>query len=366
MPMENLLSFSFKRERSFLGNSFSDLFFIHSAFWIFPLFFLIAKLDMYYLRFSAAFVFIIIRLVHTYLSMYLCIGHPLYRPIANKQKWRFYGIPGLIIAGITLFFILPDSLLSWSTRTRFEFYSFVVFPLTYWHYAAQHYGVLSIYRARSGQKLSSKDVWWEKFYCHFSIGFLITMLTLKNFYDVTFFGASFKSLLFIDYVNWNFITAMVLLPLTGFMIFKELKYEKPSFLKILYMVSMAMMVSVITVDNLFISWMLIDMQHFMVVIALGGHMLSRTDARPNFYLKLGVLLIISLLMSVVYYYFDAHGVANKHYGTVLGFLPQHGKDSLQLFFYGLFIAIGIAHYYYDRLAFRFSDKEIGAVAKKLI
>lgn len=364
--MENLLSFGLQKEKSFLNNSFTDLFFIHSAFWIFPLFFIIAKYDIGYLRFGAAFIFIIIRIVHTYLSMYLCIGHPLYRPIAKKQKWRFFGVPALITGGITLFFILPDAMIPWDTRMRFEFYSFVVFPLTYWHYAAQHYGVMSIYRSRAGQRFAPKDVWMEKFFCHFSTGFLITMLTLKNFYDVEFLGASFKNFLFIDSVNWNEVTGLILIPLTVFMIIKELRYEKPSTLKILYMISMAMMVSVITVDSLLISWVLIDMQHFMVVMALGGHMLSKTEAKPNFYKKLFFLVLISFAMSLVYYYFDAHGVRNKHYQTVLNWMPRHGSDGLQLFFYGFFIAVGIVHYYYDRLAFRFSDKEIGAVAKKLI
>ncbi len=364
--MENLLSIDLKREKSFLSNSFMDLFFIHSAFWIFPLFFIIAKMDIGYLRFGAAFVFIIIRIVHTYLSMYLCIGHPMYRPIAMKQKWRFFGLPGLIIGGITLFFIIPDSILPWDTRTRFQFYSFAVFPMTYWHYAAQHYGVLSIYRSRVGQKLSNRDVWMEKFFCQFSTGFLITMLTLKNLYDVEFFGVSFKEMLLIDSVNWNEATGLVLIPLTIYMIIKEFQHEKPSILKLLYMVSMAMMVSVITVDSLLISWVLIDMQHFMVVMALGGHMLSKSDARPNFYKKFGFLVLISFAMSLVYYYFDAHGVRNKHYQTVLYWMPTHGEDFLQLFFYGLFIAIGICHYYYDRLAFRFSDKDIREVAKKLI
>ena len=377
------LSIPIDKKTTFLGNLSTEMIFIQSAYWIFPLFFFVAFVDMWLMKAILATLFIIIRIVHTYLSMYLCLGNPSYRSIARKQILRFYIVPGLLVGLMTLFFVLPFDILPWDLEKRFKFYSFVVFPLTYWHYASQHYGVLSIYRARAKQSLSHNEIWWEKFFCHFTTGFLITMLTLKNFYDVQFANISFKEWLFIDSVPWSQLTVLIVIPLTILMVKRELQYDRPSLFKILYFISISLMTSVIVIDNLYISWMLIDLQHFLVVMGLGGHMLAKTEGnglaqvtvktnedeserQSRFWKYMIILIFISITMSLVYYYFDAHGIENKSYGIILGWMPQHPKDLLQVFFYGLFIAIGICHYYYDRLAFRFSDKDIGRVAKELI
>ena len=348
-----------------------DYFFVHSAYWIFPICFALAYFDNMMLKAILAFVFISIRIVHTYLSIYLCIGHPFYRPIAKKQKMRFYGVPFLIVAGLTLFFIIPDSIIPWETKKRLSLYSLVVFPLTYWHYASQHYGVLSIYRSRCGQRLSGKDIFLEKFFCHSVTAFFISFLTLSLFYDVGFLGFSLKKTLFVESIPWRGLAHFFVWPATFYMILKEMSYEKPSLHKLLYFFSMGLMTLIITLDSFYISWMLIDLQHFLVVFGLGGHMLSKTQkikTKNSFPLwkTFFALVLISFVLSAFYFYVDAHGTTQKNYGTILGWLPQRQKDAFQLFFYGLFIANGIVHYYYDRLAFRFSDKEIGKVAKSLI
>lgn len=80
-----------------------------------------------------------------------------------------------------------------------------------------------------------------------------------------------------------------------------------------------------------------------------------------------VLILVSVILSFVYFYFNAHGLTHKNYGLVLGHFVSPGQsETLNLFFYGFFIATGICHYYYDRLAFRFSDKKIGPIVKNLI
>lgn len=358
-------------KRGLFQDSRLDYFFIHSAYWVFPLCFALAFYDGLFLKAVLAFAFISIRIVHTYFSIYLCIGHPMYRPIARMQKVRFYGIPFLIVAILTLFFIAPDFLIPWETKKRLSLYSLVVFPLTYWHYASQHYGVLSIYRSRAKQLLSKKDIFVEKLFCHCVTAFFISFLTLNLFYDVGFIDFSLKQALHVDNLPWKTLTHLFVWPFTIYMVYKEFSYEEPSFHKLLYFFSMGLMTIIITLDSFYISWMLIDLQHFLVVFGLGGHMLSKTSEvvkkeKVSLWKPFLVLVSISIVFSAFYFYVDAHGTSQKHYSTVLGWLPQRQKDTFQLFFYGFFIANGIVHYYYDRLAFRFSDKEIGKVAKSLI
>ncbi|MCR9204143.1 MAG: hypothetical protein NXH75_06175 [Halobacteriovoraceae bacterium] len=318
-----------------------------------------------------AVIFISIRIVHTYFSIYLCLGHPFYRPIAKKQKIRFYGIPLLIVLPLLLFFIAPESVIPWETKKRLGLYSLLVFPLTYWHYASQHYGVLSIYRNRAKQFLNSRDIFIEKFFCHSVTAFFISFLTLNLFYDVGFLTFSLKSSLFVDSIPWKSVTHFYVWPFTFYMIYKELNYQSPSYHKLLYFFSMGLMTLIVTVDSFYISWMLIDLQHFLVVFGLGGHMLSKTVEQKkvqkvSLWKPFIFLILISIALSVFYFYVGAHGTTQKNYQLILSWLPQRQKDFFQLFFYGFFIANGIVHYYYDRLAFRFSDPEIGKVAKSLI
>lgn len=348
-----------------------DLAWFQSALWIFPIFFgLYFLVGEFEFKFYSAIVFILFRLMHTYFSAYLCLGHPDYAQVSKDLKFRFYLIPIIITGGITLFFILPQSVFSLSIGERFNLYALLVFPLTYWHYALQHYGVISIYRSKAQQSLTPFHYNLEKWFCHLSTTFLVTILTLKNFYDVSFGGFSLGSFLKIPVVDWNLITFCLIVPLVVLLTYHEFKNRVPSIPKLLYIWSIAFMAILVTSQNLYVSWMLLDMQHFLVVFGLGGHMLSRGQAgRPGkSLLSISTVLIsVSIILSLVYFYFNAHGLTPKNYSLVLGqFMKPGENETLNLFFYGFFIATGICHYYFDRLAFRFSDKKIGPIVKKLI
>ncbi len=352
-----------------------DFTWLLSAYWIFPLFFFL-YLQMGDTSYTtmAAMVFIGSRLAHIYFSMYLCVGHPAYKEVSRENKGRFYVIPALMVFAITLFFSLPETILPQTTDQRFKLYAFATFPYVYWHYALQHYGVISMYRGKAGQQLGSFHRSFEKWFCHLSVSLVITALTLNNFYDVAIGGYSFKQFFMAESVNWNMIAWSLILPLTLIYLYLELRLEKKSVPKILYILSMSAMSLVLTFDTFLISWLLLDMQHTLVVFGLGGHILSKyevkkTGMNPTVSLtkQYAYMVMVSLFFSVIHFYFNANGASNKMYGVFYdGLIPQADETFFRTFFYGFFISLGIVHYYYDRLAFRLSDPKIGPVLKKIM
>lgn len=361
--------------RNYVRSKLWDSFWFQSAYWIFPLFFLIFAIGGENgFKTYAAIVFIATRLSHIYFSMYLCLAHPAYQEVKQQSKLRFYIIPAAIVAVFTLFFITPDWLIPADPALRLKIYVFVTFPYVYYHYALQHYGILSMYRGRAGQIASSGQLWFEKAYCHITTSLVISALTLKNFYDVKLGSFSFGTLFMVEKIDWNMVAWLVLIPLTIIFIYRELRLSNPSLPKLFYAVSMSLMSVVLTLDSFFLSWMLLDMQHTLAIFGLGGHILAnyetevkKVDPQKALIKQYSILVLVSAVCAVIHYYFNANGVQNKEYGALFGnILPQAQPGQLQLFFYGFFIALGIVHYYYDRLAFRFSDPKIGPVARRLL
>lgn len=320
---------------------------------------------------AAGGIFVLVRLSHTYYSMFQCYGVGAYREVALSQPMRFFGIPFVIILVLTSFFIVPLDWLPYERSDRLRLYAFLVFPLTYWHYSMQHYGIISIYRAKGEQRLTKHHANLEKYYCHLTTTFLVSILTLKNFYDVGFWGISLRKFLYLDHVNWNVLAIVLCLASVAYLFKLEVSTQKFNIPKFLYIISIALMTLTTANQSFLVSFMLIDMQHFLVMFGLGGQMMSSKTSEKQARIDLVKYSLVfmgsSLILSMIYFYFEAHGLRYKHYDVILAGFVSNAKGSvLADLMFGFFIAIGIVHYYYDRLVFRFSDPKIGPIAKRAI
>lgn len=181
---------------------------------------------------------------------------------------------------------------------------------------------------------------------------------------------SYGEFLAVEHINWNLWAAVIVGTFVIYMTHLEFKRQKEITPKLLYIWSMAIMTSVVSLNGVLIAWMMLDMHHFISVFGLAPHMSANTyKEKKKQAFTLGALGFIgfSICLTVIYYYFGAYGVDQKRYALLLGdFVPVREPGMITTFFFGLFIAIGVLHYYYDRLAFRFSDPETREIAKKLI
>jgi len=131
-----------------------DALWIQSALWLAPLALLLANgydnlddspLDVLVFALTALF-----WLGHRFGSTWLAYATTAYRPLVRAEPVRFVVVP-IAIAAVCILIMLPaDDALSLTRAERMIALATVDFVFVTWHFAAQHFGILSLYRMRAG------------------------------------------------------------------------------------------------------------------------------------------------------------------------------------------------------------------------
>src|SRR6185437_3194267 len=83
-------------------------------------------------------------------SAWLAYGTEAYRPLLRAQPARFVVLPLLVTAACFAIFLPPDTALPFTRMERFIGLAILDYAASTWHFGAQHFGALSLYRARAG------------------------------------------------------------------------------------------------------------------------------------------------------------------------------------------------------------------------
>jgi len=138
-----------------LRNALWDGFWMQSALWLAPIALWLSwgysdarasPLDLFYFGVTALF-----WIGHRLGSTYLAYCTEAYRPLLRTQPIRFIVFPLLITAACFAIFLPADDALPWSRQERVIAVAIVDYAFVTWHFAAQHFGALSIYRSRAGR-----------------------------------------------------------------------------------------------------------------------------------------------------------------------------------------------------------------------
>jgi len=130
-----------------------DGFWILSALWLAPIVLFLAHgysnpesspLDLLYFGLTALF-----WIGHRLSSTYLAYCTEAYRPLLRDQPILFVALPILITAGCFALFLPADSALPWTREERLIGLAIVDYACVTYHFAAQHFGALSLYRSRA-------------------------------------------------------------------------------------------------------------------------------------------------------------------------------------------------------------------------
>src|SRR5690348_5519324 len=148
-----------------------DAFWLQSALWLAPLTLLLAygyddpedsPLDVFVFVLTALF-----WISHRFGSTWLAYATMAYRPLVRGERIRFVVVP-LAIAAVCFAILLPgDDALPFSRAERVLMLATLDFALVTYHFAAQHFGVLSLYRVRGGR---SADPWTRRVDRVFALG----------------------------------------------------------------------------------------------------------------------------------------------------------------------------------------------------
>ena len=88
---------------------------------------------------------------HRVSSAWLAYATPAYRPLLTTQRLRFVVAPLAIAATCFALLLAPESVLPMPLTERAVWLAVVDYLLVSYHFAAQHFGLLSLYRARAGR-----------------------------------------------------------------------------------------------------------------------------------------------------------------------------------------------------------------------
>jgi hypothetical protein len=148
-----------------------DGFWLQSALWLAPLALLLAfgyedpgESPLDWLIFGLTAVFWI---SHRLGSTWLAYATTAYRPLMRAEPSRYVLVP-VAIATVCFAILLPgDDDLPFSRSERVLALTTLDFALVTYHFAAQHFGVLSLYRVRSGR---GADIWTRRLDRVFALG----------------------------------------------------------------------------------------------------------------------------------------------------------------------------------------------------
>lgn len=378
-----------KWSSSWVRGPFWDGFWMLSALWLAPIILWLSHgysnpetspLDLLYFGLTALF-----WIGHRLSSTYLAYCTEAYRPLLRAQPVRFVVIPLLVTVGCFALFLPADTALPWTREERLIGLAILDYACVTYHFAAQHFGALSLYRSRAERGWCVQTRRLDRFFALTVGGVLVFVADILA-------GAVAYQDQWID--RWLFpawiVSAqngirggaiLVLLIATAVMLFAEARAPHWSLPRVLYIVGLAVMVGIaLRPRSLFLFLVIWTSQHWILATGLASqtpsaeltpgrgvvrNVLHKLNVRPW-----AVVLFLMLLSLALLPLFEVE--ANQETGTYYGdrifgaIATQLRTSSWAPALIALGFATGFIHYLLDRSVYRMSDPQVRAAARGLV
>ena len=365
-----------------------DGFWMHSALWLAPLVLLLvhgysdpesSPLDLLYFGLTALF-----WIGHRLSSTYLAYCTEAYRPLLREQPIRFIALPLLLTSGCFALFLPADSALPWTREERLIGLAIIDYACVTYHFAAQHFGALSLYRSRADRGLCIQTRRRDRFFALTAGGVLVfvaDILAGAVAYQDQWVDRWFPAWIVSAENGIRGGAILALFAITAIMLIAELRTPRWSLPRILYIIGLAVMVGLaLRPRSLFLFFVIWTSQHWILATGLASQtpsaesaptsgmvrqFLHRLNVRPW-----AVVLFLMLLSLVLLPIFEVEG--NRETGTyygdrIFGSLAVQLRTSTWLpALLALGFATGFIHYLLDRSVYRMSDPQVRAAASGLI
>jgi hypothetical protein len=367
-----------------------DVAWLQSALWLAPLALLLSRghddpqsspLDFLYFGLTALF-----WIGHRLCSTWLAYCTEAYRPLLRRQPVRFILLPLVVIAGCFAVFLPSDSTLPWTREQRLIAVAILDYALVTYHFAAQHFGVLSLYRMRAGRGASAYARRLDRIFT-LGAGALLVLVA-----DVAAGGAEYQEIWLDPYLpSWLTNAAgldtlretalLMLVTSTVAMLVAEVLAAHRSLPHVLYVLGIAATTAVaLRPQSLFLFLVVSTSQHWIVATALASQtpsgepspargavrrVLHGLNTRPW-----ALTLFLMALSVVLVPFFEVE--ANRQPGTFYGdrifgtLATQLRTSSWVPALVALGFATGFVHYLLDRSVYRLSDPEVRLAARGLL
>ena len=365
-----------------------DGFWMLSAIWLAPIVLLLAHgysnpesspLDLLYFGLTALF-----WIGHRLSSTYLAYCTEAYRPLLRAQPIRFVVLPILVTAACFGVFLPPDSALPWTREERLIGLAIIDYACVTYHFAAQHFGALSLYRSRAERSSCIHTRRLDRLFA-LTVGgvlvFVADILAGAVAYQDQWVDRWFPAWIVSTENGIRGGAMFALLGITAITLFAELRMPRWSLPRVLYIVGLAMMVGLaLRPRSLFLFLVIWTSQHWILATGLASQTPSAESAPTTgvvrrFFHGLNVrpwavvLFLISLsLVLLPIFEVEANRETGTYYGDrIFGALATQLRTSTWVpVLLALGFATGFIHYLLDRSVYRMSDPQVRAAASGLV
>lgn len=366
-----------------------DGFWMLSALWLAPVIVFLASgysnlesspLDVLYFGITALF-----WIGHRLCSTYLAYCTEAYRPLLRTQSIRFVILPLFIVVACFALFLPADSALPWTRQERVIGLAIVDYAWVTYHFAAQHFGALSLYRARAGYITNIQARRLDRFFA-LSVGgafvFVADILAGAVAYQDQWIDRwPFVGWLVSAQDNIRYGATLMLLVVTGAVLLAEVRRPRVSLPRVLYIVGIALMVGLaFRPRSLFLFLVIWTSQHWILATGLASQTackepepkrgIVRRFLHPLNIRPWAVLIFLSVLSIALLPLFEveASRETGTYYGDwIFGSIATGLRTSIWVpALLALGFASGFIHYLLDRNIYRMSDPQVRAAAHGLI
>jgi TonB family protein len=365
-----------------------DGFWMLSALWLAPIVLVLvhgysdpesSPLDLLYFGLTALF-----WIGHRLSSTYLAYCTEAYRPLLRQQPVRFVVFPLLVTAGCFALFLPADSTLPWTREERLIGLAIIDYACVTYHFAAQHFGALSLYRSRADRGPCIQTRRLDRFFALTAGGVLVFVADILA-------GAVAYQDQWVDrwFPAWiesaeNGIRGgamLALLAITAIILFVELRTPQWSLPRVLYIIGLAVMVGLaLRPRSLFLFLVIWTSQHWILATGLASQTPSAESAPTSGIVRrflhalnvrpwAVVLFLMSLsLVLLPVFEVEANRETGTYYGDwIFGALATQLRTSTWMpVLLALGFATGFIHYLLDRSVYRMSDPQVRAAARGLV
>src|SRR5215831_8455732 len=365
-----------------------DGFWMLSALWLAPIVLLLvhgysnpesSPLDLLYFGLTALF-----WIGHRLSSTYLAYCTEAYRPLLREQPIRFVVFPLLVTVGCFALFLPADSALPWTREERLIGLAILDYACVTYHFAAQHFGALSLYRSRADRSRCIQTRRLDRFFALTAGGvivFVADILAGAVAYQDQWVDRWFPAWIVSAENGIRGGALLALLTITAIVLFAELRTPQWSLPRVLYIIGLAVMVGLaLRPRSLFLFLVIWTSQHWILATGLASQTPSAESAPTTGFVRrclhgLNVrpwaVVLFLMLLSLVFlpiFEVEANRGIDTYYGDrIFGSLAVQLRTSTWLpGLLALGFATGFIHYLLDRSVYRMSDPRVRAAASGLI
>ena len=321
---------------------------------------------------------------HRVSSAWLAYATPAYRPLLATQRLRFVVAPLAIAVACFALLLAPESVLPMPLTERVVWLAVLDYLLVSYHFAAQHFGLLSLYRARAGR---ASDAITRRLDRWFALvvggGFVVLAEALAG--SIAFQDRWIDPLLgaggsdvFARTLRDGGIVFVVIL--TALMLRVELRSQRPSLPRVAYVLGVsAMVLFAFLARDPFLFIVLWSVQHWSAAMGLASLAASGGAQAPGAHWQRllapinrrgwAVLLVLAVVSTLLLPVLEVEAVTDEYvyadriFGDAAWWLRSSPFVPALL---ALGFASGFIHYLLDRAAFRFSSPDVRQAARGLL